>query len=127
MCSISKESSKNLILTSQWEDDYYDNVELRYKGNFSRFFQNNYELEKYISHNLYYKLPLLEAAIGENHSFDSYLSLYEKSNLSNFALFAKNTNELQETELLLKNEMQSFDNDIYKNITYSIEPKQKKF
>jgi len=77
-------------------------MELYCKGNFSRFFWNNYQLEKYISHIPHCKLPLLETVTRENYSFDRFCAMYEETILNNLVLFARNVGEVEETDLMFK-------------------------
>ena len=67
-----------------------------------RFFWNEYKLEKYLSYNLYYKLPLLEAVKEENYSFNSFCTIHKEFTLNNFIFFTSNVDKVEKFELMFK-------------------------
>ena len=112
---------------SQWENDHHDDVELRCKGNYSRFFWNNYELEKHMSHNPHCKLPLLETVTGDDRSFNQFCAMCKDSASNNLILFAKNVDEMDETELMFKDQPQIIDNKMCEHLNCNANHKQKPF
>ena len=51
--------------------------------------------------------------------------MYEETILNNLVLFARNVGEVEETDLMFKDQLQFFDSNIYKYLNYDVTSKQK--